>query len=546
MKLVVLILLVIGSILSLDAQTKVDMIVTHTFIYTVNQAFEKVSTMIINQGKIVAVGGDTLLNQYQSDQVINAEGQYVYPGFIDAHCHFTGYAMDKYKIKLFGMTSFSEILEKLKIVSLTNSQPWIEGVGWDQNLWKDKNFPTKEKLDKLFPNIPVFLLRVDGHAALVNQKAIELSMIKKETSITGGEILKMNGTITGILIDNAIELVKKNIPLPSKEESLSRMIEAQQEFFKLGLTGIVECGIKKDIAELLQVAYQRNQLSIRSTVMLVNDQDCFETYLEKKPFKSPRFHIAGFKLFADGSLGSRGAFLLNEYHDRHHHQGQLLLPIDSIRSIAQKVLHSDYQLCVHAIGDATNRDILDIYSKSLKSKNDRRWRIEHAQMIDHSDMHYFGNFCIIPSVQPTHATSDMKWVKNRIGITRTKRAYAYKELLKQNDWLPLGTDFPVEGLNPIHTFYAAVFRRDSNYFPVKGFQIENALTREQALRGITIWAAKSVFEENEKGSLESGKYADFVILNHDIMKATPKQVYHTKVIATYLNGELVYSMIKNE
>lgn len=276
---------------------------------------------------------------------------------------------------------------------------------------------------------------------------------------------------------------------------------------------------------------------MRVSFLLSDEKENYDHYLSLKPFRNERLHIAGFKVYADGALGSRGAYLLSDYSDRHGHRGYLITSEDSMKRIATKVAATEYQLCTHAIGDAANRATLNIYGQVLPAKNDRRWRIEHAQVVDTNDIHLFGEHQIIPSVQPTHATSDMYWAGDRLGPQRVKTAYAYKTLLQQNGWLPLGTDFPVESLNPLFTFAAAVNRMDKENFPTNGFQTENALSREEALRGITIWAAKSVFEDDVKGSLEAGKFADFVILPIDLMKASHTELYQTKVTSTYLGGE---------
>jgi len=524
-----------------SAKERVDLILHHAIIYTVDKQFSLATTLVVNQGKIVAIGGDSLLQQFIGIHIIDGKGKFVYPGLIDAHCHYTGYAMDAYKLKLFGTKSFDEVIQKVVAFSESNQRKWIEGTGWDQNDWKEKQFPVKDTLDKLFPEIPIFLLRVDGHAVLLNQKALDLCGIHAGTQVDGGEVETINGHLTGILIDNAINLVRSHLPVLTPKEATQYIVSAQDEFLKVGLTSIVECGVKKEVIDWMDKAYQRDELQLRTTFMLNANDDCMQAFLPKRPLKTDRLHVAGFKVYTDGSLGSRGAFLLKEYSDRPHHAGAMLVSLDSLNEIASQIKQSPYQLCAHAIGDAANRKVLDVYADKLKGRNDRRWRIEHAQVVNKTDMHLFRDFSIIPSVQPTHATSDMYWAEDRLGEQRLKEAYAYKDLLGQNGWIPLGTDFPVENLNPIYTFYAAVFRMDKENFPASGFQIENALTREEALRGMTIWAAKSVFEENEKGSLEPGKLADFVILDTDLMKADAKQVYNAKVLATYINGDRLYT-----
>jgi predicted amidohydrolase YtcJ len=279
---------------------------------------------------------------------------------------------------------------------------------------------------------------------------------------------------------------------------------------------------------------------MRLYIMLSDEKSNFE-YLEKTGIiKTDRLNVRGFKVYGDGALGSRGACLLQPYTDKPGHYGFLLSKPEHFDSVANRIFQKGFQMCTHAIGDSGNRSILKTYAKYLKGKNDLRWRIEHAQVVNQSDFNLFGENSIIPSVQPTHATSDMYWAGDRLGNERVKGAYAYKQLLQQNGWIPLGTDFPVENISPFKTFYAAVVRKDAKGWPDNGYQIENVLTREEALRGMTIWAAKSNFEENEKGSLEPGKLADFIILDKDIMKAGDNELLQINVLRTYLGGEKVY------
>ena len=276
-------------------------------------------------------------------------------------------------------------------------------------------------------------------------------------------------------------------------------------------------------------------------VMLSDNPDNYAYLFKRGVYKTPGLHICAFKLYADGALGSRGACLLKPYNDQKNWNGFLLSSQVHFQDVAQKLAKKGFQMCTHAIGDSANRTMLKIYASVLKGKNDRRWRIEHAQIIAPEDIKYFGDYNIIPSVQPTHATSDMYWAGDRLGKKRLKTAYAYKTLLEQNGWIPLGTDFPVENINPLYTFYAAVTRKDLKNYPDGGFQFENALTRKQALMGITTWAAKANFEEKEKGSIKPGCYADFVILDQDIMKVDNKDLPNVKVLKTFINGDLVYA-----
>jgi len=392
----------------------------------------------------------------------------------------------------------------------------------------------------LFPGRPVLLTRVDGHAAIANQKALDEASITPGVKMIGGEAVVKNGKLTGLLIDNIIDLVTAKIPAIGEKLLKHLLKEAERSCLAMGLTTIDDCGLSYGEAEMIKKLQEARDLKIRLYVLLSDNQPNYE-YLEKTGIiKTERLHIRGFKLYADGALGSRGACLLQPYTDRSGYYGFLLNTTEHLDSMANRMVQSGFQACTHAIGDSGNRTMLRIYAKYLQGKNDLRWRIEHAQVVNQNDFQLFGENSIIPSVQPTHATSDMYWAGDRLGSTRVKGAYAFKELLQQNGWIALGTDFPVEDISPFKTFYAAVVRKDAKGWPGGGYQMENALTREEALRGMTIWAAKSNFEETEKGSIEPGKFADFVILDKDIMKAKELELLQLNVLKTYLGGEKVY------
>jgi Predicted metal-dependent hydrolase with the TIM-barrel fold len=521
-------------------QHNADLIVFNGKIYTVNQSFDTASVLVIKHGRVEAVGGDTLLKKYSAFNTINLDRKYVYPGFIDAHCHFTGYAMDQYKLALFGTKSFDEVLQKVKAYAPSIQREWIEGRGWDQNDWETKCYPNKKELDSLFPDRPVFLMRIDGHAALCNQKALDKAGISINTHIEGGKIVIENNQLTGIVIDKAMERVKEVIPMRTQQEVTQDFINTQEECFSYGLTSVVDCGVKDNIIQWLHQAQLARKVHIRAAVMLSDEASNYEKYLNQTPYISDKLRIIGFKVYADGALGSRGAKLIEPYHDHPHTDGLQLISMDSLLAKAIRIFPTPYQLCVHAIGDGANRQVLQVFAKVLGGKNDKRWRIEHAQVVHPDDFDLFGQYNIIPSVQPTHATSDMYWATDRLGEHRMKTAYAYKQLLQQNNWLPLGTDFPVENMNPLKTFYAAVFRKDANGYPSDGFQPENALTRQEALRGITIWAAKSYFDEVQVGSLEKGKKADFVISATDLMTADESKILSSFIETTYIAGQRVY------
>ena len=526
---------------SCNTTQKADLLVYNATVYTVDSSFSKAEAFVVNDGKIVEVGNaNDLKKKYDPTDQLDAGGKFIYPGFIDAHAHFVSYGLGLQEADLVGTTSWEDVLEKLKIFAAENKEGWIVGNGWDQNDWTIKEFPTNEKLNDLFPDRPVILSRVDGHAAIANDKALELAGVKAGDTLEGGTVEVRNGKLTGILIDNATSLVSSKVPAPTPAILKDALMDAQKNCFAAGLTTIDDCGLPYAAALFMDSLQKNNELKMRMFVMLSDAKENYDFLFKRGKIKTDRLNVRAFKVYADGALGSRGACLLEPYSDKPGWNGFLLSSQKHFDSVANIIYSHGFQMCTHAIGDSGNRVMLNIYAKYLKGKNDLRWRIEHSQVINKNDFHLFGDYNIIPSVQPTHATSDMYWAGDRLGKERVKGAYANEDLLQQNGWIPLGTDFPVEDISPLKTFYAAVFRQDAKGFPDGGFQIENALSPENALRGMTIWAAKSNFEENEKGSIEKGKFADFIILDKDILTTNEKEVLQIKVLQTYVNGEKVF------
>ena len=520
-----------------------DLIVLNAKIYTVDSAFSLAEAMAIKDGKILALGkAESILDSYVAKEKFDANGKFIYPGFIDAHAHFVGYGKSLFEVQLYDSKSWNEVIGRVTRFAKNNpNEKWIIGRGWDQNKFEGKQFPTNELLNQLFPDVPVMVTRVDGHAAIANAKALALAEIKPNQQLTGGSIETKNGKLTGLLIDNAVDLVQSKIPSAALKDYDKWLMAAQENCFEQGLTTITDCGLMYNDVEKIDSLQQQNKLLMKLYVMLSDDQRNYEKYLSKPPYKTNKLFVKGIKVYSDGALGSRGACLLQHYSDKPNWFGFLLSNKAHFDSLASILVNTPYQMCTHAIGDSANRTILTIYNKYLKGKNDKRWRIEHAQVINENDFDLFGYASVIPSVQPTHATSDMYWAEERLGKKRLQNAYAYKQLLKQNGWLPLGTDFPVEDISPFKTFLAAVIRKDAVGFPANGFQKENALTREEALRGMTIWAAKANFLENETGSLVVGKKADFILLNNDLMQVPETEILNTKVIATWSDGKKVYN-----
>lgn len=530
------------TLASCKFRQKVALIVHHAKIYTVDEKFSVAEAMAVNEGKIIAIGkNDDILKQYESDSMVDAGGKTIFPGFNDAHAHFVGYAYSLKEVNLVDTKSWDEVLARCsEFEKKLPAGTWLTGRGWDQNDWEVKQFPDNTKLNELFPNRPVILERIDGHAAIANTKALELAGIKPGDKLTGGEIETKNGNLTGILVDNAEVLVYSKIPAAGKEENKDALLQAQQNCFAVGLTSVNDCGLDYKTLEFLESLQKDGVLKMRMNIMLSDAKENYDYAFKRGKIKTDYLNVSSFKVYADGALGSRGACLLQPYSDKPGWTGFLLSPPAHFDSVAALIAQHGWQMCTHAIGDSGNRTILNTYAKYLKGKNDLRWRIEHAQVINENDFHLFGDNNIVPSVQPTHATSDMYWAADRLGPVRVKGAYAFKQLLDENGWIPLGTDFPVEDISPFKTFFAAVVRQDAKGFPPEGFQIENALTREQAIRGMTIWAAKASFDEKRKGSLETGKLADFIILDTDLITCEPSAILNTKVIATYSSGKKVY------
>jgi predicted amidohydrolase YtcJ len=527
---------------SCNHKEKVDLLIYNATIYTVDSSFSVANAIAISKGKIVATGAtDELLAKYEATTSIDESGKFIYPGFIDAHAHFVGYAASLQRVNLVGTPSWEEAMEQTRQFAIDNNPDgWLIGRGWDQNDWTNKEYPTNKLLNDAFPDRPVLLTRIDGHAAIANNNALELAGVHAGDKLVGGEIETRNGNLTGILIDNAVDLVSSKIPEPDPNEFKKTLLDAQANCFAVGLTTLDDCGLDYEAILFLDSLQKKGELKMRIYAMLSDAPKNYDFAFSKGKIKTDHLNVRAFKVYADGALGSRGACLLQPYSDKPGWSGFLLSSQQHFDSVASILSRNDFQMCTHAIGDSGNRTMLNIYGKYLKGNNDKRWRIEHAQVINENDFALFGKYNIIPSVQPTHATSDMYWAGDRLGSQRVKGAYAYKQLLDQNKWIPLGTDFPVEDISPFKTFYAAAVRKDAKNWPDGGFQMENALTREEAIRGMTIWAAQSNFEEKEKGSLEKGKMADLVILDMDLLKAPDTALLKASVIKTYLGGELVY------
>lgn len=535
--------LVLGSFVTGCSPRTVDLLVTNAQIYTVNDQQPSAEALAIRKGRFIAVGSSLdLQTKYRAKKTLDAQGNALFPGFYDPHAHFVGLGQMLSQCDLVGSTSYEDVIQRLSIFAEKNpGNDWLIGRGWDQNDWPTAKFPTKEALDKAFPNRPVALTRIDGHALLVNSKALQMARITAATKIDGGDVLLDQGEPTGVLIDNAMGLVRRVIPKPSEEEQRSMILAAEKACFGVGLTTVSDAGLNRDDIELIEKMHREGALKIRDYVMVSLGIGNLDYYLKRGIIKTDRLNVRSIKLYADGALGSRGACLLEPYSDAPDQSGFLLLSPEELRRSLTQIFQSDYQANTHCIGDSANRITLSIYGDLLKGPNDRRWRIEHAQIVHPNDLPKFGKFQVIPSIQATHATSDMYWAGKRLGATREKHGYAFQDLLKQNGLLANGSDFPVEDINPLYGFHAAVARQDDQQYPTPGYQMENALTRLQALKAMTIWSAYANFEEKERGSIEVGKMADFVILNQDIMTIPLPKIRSTQVKTTVVGGEIVHS-----
>ena len=512
-------------------KTAVDLIVHNANVYTVDAAFSKAQAFAVKDGKFVAVGDEKdIMGQYTAAKTIDAQGKAVYPGFMDGHSHFSGYGENLVRwADLRGCLSYDEVIERLKTHDSLYPAEWLLGRGWDQNLWEIPEFPDNARLAEVFPGRKVLLTRIDGHAVLASKEVLDLADIGPNYQQDGGMAIVKDGRCTGVLLDNTADIAKGLIPPMTKEQRIQALLKAQENCMAVGLTSVTDAGLDIASIELIDSLQQAGTLTIHVNAMANPDDDTMDHFMNQGVIDKDKLTVRSVKIYADGALGSRGAKLIEPYSDAPETSGLILESDAFYRHVCQKALENGYQVCCHAIGDGGVQHILDIYSEYLKGQNDLRWRIEHSQVVAEEDFRRYHDYSVIPSIQTTHCTSDMDWAGERLG-ERIKNAYAYQRLLQQNGWLINGTDFPIEDISPIYTFYAAVARKHLDGTPAEGFQMEDALTREQALRSITIWVAKGCFLEDRKGSIEVGKDADFVMLDKDIMTVEESEIATAKVV----------------
>ena len=522
-----------------DLKKKADLIIFNAKIYTPDSVSTGVNCIAVKNGKILGLGTDAEIRSlFWAPENINASGAFVYPGFTDAHSHFTGFALGLRYADLSQAQSFSEVLEILKGYRELHSVGWIVGRGWDQNKWPGKEFPDNKALNTLFPGIPVVLTRIDGHALLANDEAIKAA----EITFPGkkGEAIIQNGEFSGIFLEGMADKLRNAIPLPSVIEITDLLEIATKLCHEAGLTAVTDAGLNKSEILLLDSLQKAGKIKLRIDAWLNPNKENYDYFMKDSIYKTPFLRVGAIKMYADGALGSRGACLLGPYSDDAPNRGILVTSPQELSVVCQQAYDHGFQINTHAIGDSAVRMVLHTYGKFLKPGNTLRWRIEHVQVVNENDFVLFAKYNIVPSIQATHATSDMVWARLRLGYMRVKNAYAYNRLLQQNGWLPNGTDFPIESIEPMKTFFAAVARKNAQLEPEEGYMIDNALSRMDALKSITIWAAKASFTDKERGSIAVGKDADFTILNTDILKASEYQLLKTKILYTVVAGKTVY------
>ena len=517
---------------------KADLIIINSKIYTANKSNEVAKSIAVRNGKIIDIDSINLDNKYEAKEILDANEKTILPGLIDSHCHFYNLGLDQQVVDLRGTTSFEEIIERIKVYDLNNESNVILGRGWDQNDWEIKQFPVNTQLNSIFKNKLVVLERIDGHAYIVNDNALQLAGIDENTLVRGGLVLLKNNKPTGVLIDAPMSMVDKVLPEKTTKEKVNALKEAEEISFSYGLTTVDDAGLGMEIIDLIDSLHKTNELKIKIYAMVSVSKTNIQKLKKSGKIKTPKLNVRSFKVYGDGALGSRGAALKKPYCDDPHNYGFLRTDIKDLKYYANEIANMGFQMNTHAIGDSTVSVLLKEYQKVLNDIDDPRWRIEHSQVVDLNEFNLY-NDKILPSVQPTHATSDMYWAYDRLG-ERIEGAYAFKDLLSSSKRIALGTDFPVERVNPFHTFYSSIERKDLSGYPANGFQIENALSREETLKGMTIWGAYFNFEENEKGSIEKGKSADFIIIDQNIMEIEAAKIPNTKVLKTFVDGELVY------
>jgi predicted amidohydrolase YtcJ len=531
-----------------------DLIVTNARVYTADDARPLVEAFAVRDGRITFVGSqrEATVLAGPATRIVDAGGRTVIPGMVDAHAHFSGLAQTLRQVDLTGTTSEAEVIARVLAKARTVPKgTWITGRGWDQNDWGVTDFPTHDALSAAIPDHPVLLERVDGHATYANMAAMKAAGVTAASKApVGGQIITdARGQPTGVFIDNASDVLERQVPAPTAAEYTSALKDAIALMHRWGLTGMHDAGATRSAIERYEALAKANALNLRLYVMIGDDAAALDHYFAKGPqsaLYNGQLWVRAVKLYADGAMGSRGAALLEPYSDDPNNVGLLKSTQQHIRDIAERGLKAGFQVNTHAIGDRGNRVVLDAYEQALRAvpRADHRFRVEHAQILHYDDIPRFAQLGVIPSMQASHQTSDMYWIGKRLGPTRLFGAYAWQSLLQTGVVIPNGSDFPVEQVNPLISFHSAIARQDARDWPAGGWFPAQKMSREDALRSMTIWPAYAGFQEQSMGSITVGKYADFVILDMDIMRVPVEMVLQARVRSTYVGGKSVYEAIR--
>lgn len=518
----------------------VDLVVHNAVIHSLDESMATYEAMAIKDGKIVELGPERqILNKYSSDEAYDAGGKNIYPGLTDAHVHLLYAAKQRMGVDLTSCNSFAQLLMDVEMYQQRRPQKIIVGFGWNESFWRDNSMPTNAKLNEIFPTTPVCLYRNDGHTALVNEALLKLANITTETTVADGEIHKVDGKLTGILTDGAMHLVQEKLPKFSLNELKEKVIEIQNELLMYGITNVHDAGLEADEVKMYKELIDKKRFKLNFYGMLLPTEENIQFAKKNKVYEYKNMTIRSFKVFVDGSLGSWGAYLKQPYSDKVTTSGYPTITKEKLDELVQLCSSIGYQLNAHAIGDAAVKMVLDAYQPIAKLNPDHRWRIEHCQVVDPSDLKLFLELGVIPSVQPTQALSDYPFAETRLGKERLKTAYAYKSLLNQTGILLLGTDFPIESMDPFKTLYAACVRKNEKDLPEQGFLPLEALELNDFMKGSTIWPAIGSFQEQRIGSLEVGKDATFAVFESKIN--VPHNFVNNFSLLTYIKGEKVYS-----
>ncbi|MDI6766007.1 MAG: amidohydrolase family protein [Bacteroidota bacterium] len=546
-------LVIIGLIYYIIRSTpgEANYLLINGIIYTLDSNNTVAQAIAIRENRIAAIGTSAdLMRAFKSTNVIDLQGKTVIPGLIDGHCHVLGEGGRLQTLDLVGTTSPEQIAEM--VAKQSKEIPvgqWIIGRGWDQNDWNNKRFPTHQLLDRAAPNNPVLLRRVDGHAMWVNTKTMQLAGITAQTrDPEGGKIHRDNaGNPTGVFVDNAIDLINRIIPELTEEEIEKRLKLALNECVQLGLTEVHDMGVDLQTIKIYKKLIDNGECPIRVYAVIDGPGETWNYYLQhgkEVGYGDGMLTVRAIKLYIDGALGSRGAALVEEYSDEPGNRGLTLTSEENLTSICKQALEHGFQVCTHAIGDRGNHITLNVYEKVLqlsdKSFESPRWRIEHAQVLLPFDIPRFKQLDILPSMQPTHATSDMYWAEERLGASRVKGAYAWRSILRTGAHIIGGSDFPVEAVNPMYGIYAAITRQDKDGNPPGGWYADQKMSNYETVKSFTHWAAYGSFEENVKGTIEMGKWADLVVLSKNVFQLQTKDIFHTNVVMTMVGGKIVY------